>query len=340
MAAARMSRWQRTALRLAAHVPRSRLHSAVVARADAAAMERPARRWVLAVSGGVDSVTLVLLVWAHWPAWRKRLVVAHFDHRLRGRESTADRQFCARLAASLGVTFVAERWAMAEADTSEAVARAARHDFLHRVARRHRTRWIWTGHQRNDVAETLLMRVARGSGAAGLAAPRPVQVDRQGWVRLRPLLDLTRDDLQSALQAAGGRWREDATNATDRYFRNRVREQVIPAWMAASGRDALAGAARSRALLEEDDAALEIWLDRLEVCDEGGGLRLERLRDAPVAIVRRALQRWLHGLPQAPTLSSAGFEDLMRKVRVGGTLKFSLGGGFVRSRHGRLWFED
>ncbi|WP_221031732.1 tRNA lysidine(34) synthetase TilS [Actomonas aquatica] len=340
MPGSRTPSWPEVAAALAERLPVNSLDAAV--RAFVAPGQPAGRgRWVLACSGGADSVALVLTVGAHWPRKRDQLVLAHFDHRLRGRASTADARFCARLADGLGLRFESARWEARPTRPSEAQARAARQTFLAEVCRRHRARVIWTGHQQDDIAETLLMRLARGSGTEGLAAPRPVQMGADGRWRLRPLLGWSRTALREELQAAGGRWREDESNAADTFLRNRMRADVLPAWAAAAGeRDVVAGAALSRARLEEDAVALDAWVDELAPIDDEGVLCLERLGGKPVAVWRRALHRWLALQDDPGDLSRAGFEDLLAKAMAGRTQRFSLGrGGFVRIRRGKLYFQ-
>jgi hypothetical protein len=90
----------------------------------------PLRTLGVALSGGADSVALLLLLWAHWPKRRARLVALHFDHRLRGAESAADARFCAKALRRLGVPLVAGRWEAGRRKKSEAGARAARFEFI------------------------------------------------------------------------------------------------------------------------------------------------------------------------------------------------------------------
>ena len=330
--------WKRVAERLATILPQERLHPAVRAEVDARSRSR--RPWVVSVSGGCDSVALALLVWAHWPRRRERLVIAHFDHRLRGEASAGDARFCRGLARGLGVKFVLGLWQHPVAHASEAATRAARMAFIDDVLHDARAEVVWTGHQRDDVAETMLMRMSRGSGTGGLAAPRPVQRHGRSGCRLRPLLGLTRADLLTAMATAGGVWREDESNHGLDYFRNRVRAQVIPEWVETAGRDATGGAALSRELLEEDDQALEQWLDELNPLAKDGSLQLVVLSGKPIAIWRRAVHRWLGTLPVRPNLSRRGFADLLTMARAGRTSRFSLGQqGFARVRRGRMFFE-
>ncbi len=329
--------WERRAARLAALIPRDRLHPAVLAWADA----RPAREpWALALSGGPDSVCLLLLLLAHWPARRKRLRALHFNHRLRGAASAGDARFCAALCASLGVSHAQGAWTGPRASRSEGAARDARFAFLDAGMRPGRCRVLWLGHQQDDVAETLLMRLTRGSGTAGLAAPRPIQDAPGGRVRLRPLLGLKKSEIIAALRAAGVPWREDASNRGGAHFRNRVRNGVLARLVRASGRDALAGAALSRELLEEDDRALEKWTDSLHCITPAGGLNLGRLSGAPRAVARRALHRWVRAQPLAGDLSRKGFDGLLAAVERGSPTRFSLGPhGFAVIRAGWLRFS-
>lgn len=339
MASTVPTKWQRAAERVGELLPLEALN-AEVRRFVAPGADGAKGRWVLACSGGSDSVALVLVVWAHWPKKRGQLVLAHFDHRLRGRASTADAAFCARLAKGLGVHFETARWTDVPAEPSEAAARTARHTFLEGVCRRHRARVVWTGHQQDDVAETMLMRLARGSGTAGLAAPRPVQETGEGRWRVRPLLDLARGDLQERLTAAGVAWREDESNTTGDYFRNRIRADVLPAWVKAARRDAVAGAALSRELLAEDEAALDAWLAELRPIEADGALMLKRLQRKPKALWRRALRAWLSLQADPGDLSRQGFENLLEMVMAGRARRFSLGKqGFARIRQGRLFFQ-
>ncbi len=334
--------WPAAAERAAALLPRGRLHPAVVAWADA----RPPREaWAIALSGGPDSVALLLLLWAHWPRRRGRLSALHFDHRLRGAESTADARFCRGLCAALGVPLVSGKWTARRRPAGEAEARGARFGFFEDRMAARGIRVLWLGHQQDDIAETMLMRLARGSGAGGLAAPRavhavlPASGRGRPRIHVRPLLTLKKGEIAAALRAAGAPWREDSSNARGVHFRNRIRGDVIPRWVRAAGRDALAGAALSRELLEEDEVALEAWVDALEPLEDDGSLVVSRLAGRPRAVARRALHRWLLLQPRAGDLSRQGFDILLRAVERGAPVRHSLGNhGFAVIRKGRLRF--
>jgi tRNA(Ile)-lysidine synthase len=337
--------WPAVAGALTTALPASALHGAAMARAEEATARTRRRtgrapRWAVALSGGADSLALLLLLWAACRQPRgSRLVVLHFDHRLRGRASTADARFCRQVCRALGVMCVTGRWSQAHPDCSEAEARAARQDFFAREMRRRGLKLLWLAHHQDDVAETLLMRLSRGSGAGGMAAPRPVQEFADGRVHLRPLLTLKKSELVAALRKAGAVWREDASNRRHAHYRNRIRGAVLPAWQRAAGRDAVAGAGLTRELLEEDDRALEAWVDRLKPVTRGV-LDVRALRGFPRAIARRALHRWLLAVRPDTDLSRQGFAVLLSAVEKGGDTRFSLGrGGFAVLRSGKLAFK-
>ena len=169
------------------------------------------------------------------------------------------------------------------------------------------------------------MRLARGSGAGGLAAPRPLQRFKDGRLHVRPLLAVRHAEITAALRTAEVPWREDATNSKGIHLRNRVRRDVVPRWEKATGRDAVAGVVRSRELLEEDDSALEAWVDALRPLDLRGRLELMRLSGRPRAVWRRALHRWVLANPPAATLSRAAFEAVLRDVETGRPTRHSVG---------------
>ncbi len=320
------SDWPAKAARVGELIAQAQLHPAVLAWSD---RRRKSEVWCVALSGGSDSVALLLLLWAHWPARRERLVALHFNHRLRGRASIADEKFCRKLCAALKIRLRVGRWKTvarkASVAVSEADARAARHSFFAAEMKKLGSHALWLAHQQDDIAETMLMRLARGSGLGGLAAPRPVHALSDRRIHLRPLLTLKKAGLLAALRQAGAEWREDASNAEGLYFRNRIRGKVLPAWAEAAGRDALSGAARSRELLEEDDEALEAWAEKLAGWGRDRQLNLQALAGLPRAVNRRVLHRWLLAVRPETDLSRQGFDLLLAAVERGKATRFSLG---------------
>jgi len=323
------------AAQLGAMLPAGCLHPAVREWVDKSRMRGP---WGVAFSGGADSLALLLLLWSHWPERRAQLVALHFNHRLRGADADADEDFCRKTCRALGVKCVVGRWRAARKDASEAESRTARHAFFAEAMRRAGGRVLWLAHQQDDIAESMLMRLARGSGTGGLAAPRPVQRMDGGRIHLRPLLTLAKRELTAALRGAAIKWREDASNARPEYFRNRIRHSVVPVWQKSAGRDVLAGVALARERLEEDDVALESWVDRSGLFKRAKVLDVQACHGLPRAVVRRALHRWLLAVRPQTDLSRQGFELLLAAVERGTATRFSLGTGFAVVRRGELAF--
>ncbi len=313
------SAWADLAAKLGEAFPRAALHPAVLRWAEASSRRAS---WSVAFSGGADSLLLLLLLWVHWPERRSRVVALHFNHRLRGAEADADERFCAAVCAELNIVYKSDSWSEASPAASEAAARAARHEFFRRHGRA-----LWFGHQQDDIAETMLMRLARGSGSGGLAAPRPVQPMPGRRVHLRPLLTLKKSAIADELRRAGATWREDATNAAPDFFRNRVRHAVVPAWTEAARRDAVAGAALSRGLLEEDDLALEDWAARSGCIEPDRRINVSKFSIHPRAVRRRILYQWFAAQRVRLHISRQAFEALLIAVERGVATRQSLGDG-------------
>lgn len=304
-------------------ISKVRLHPAVLAWAEKSPSNE---RWCVGVSGGADSLALLMLLWAHWPERRSKVAVLHFNHRLRGVSANADERFCREVAESLGLSYHAGTWKEAPRVSSEAEARAARHRFFNSALRRLHNHVLWLGHQQDDIAETMLMRLARGSGTGGLAAPRPVQPMPEGVWFLRPLLSVKKAELVEHLRRLKIPWREDATNRERTYLRNRLRRDVLPAWQRANReRDVLSGTALSRERLEEDDAALEAWLAELNPISKDGSLNLRRLEGRPRGLLRRALHTWLGASCPESALSRQAFSALLEDLVTRRITRHSLG---------------
>jgi tRNA(Ile)-lysidine synthase len=194
-------------------------------------MLAPGARVVAAVSGGADSVCLLHVLAALGPGTGFQLAgVAHFNHQLRGAESDEDECFVAQLAQKLGVPlYRASAGAPAlagnlEPGNLEQTLRRARREFFAALLGARKADCIALGHTRDDQAETVLFRLLRGSGLAGMAGILPVTAE--GFVR--PLLGSTRAEVERFLRDRGIPWREDASNRDPRFARNRIRHRLLP----------------------------------------------------------------------------------------------------------------
>ncbi len=185
-------------------------------------------RIMVGVSGGADSVSLVHLLYALRHELALQVTVAHYDHALRP-GSSSDCSFVRKISASLGLNCVWERNAVRKPAgmSVEDFARQRRFDFFTRMARAHSVDAVALAHTKDDLAETVLMRILRGTGLAGLRAMLPRRVIN-GTVFLRPMLEMTRAQVEAFLVEEGLAHREDPTNAGDDFLRNRVRHRLIP----------------------------------------------------------------------------------------------------------------
>ena len=217
---------------------------------------------VLAVSGGPDSVALMWLAarWRRGLSRGPRLVAVTVDHGLR-KEAAREARDVKRLARALDVEHRTMRWRGTKPKTGlPAAARIARYELLARAARACGARHVLTAHTRNDQAETLLMRLLRGSGIAGLSAMAR-QSERDGFLLARPLLHLPKARLIATLSRAKIDFADDPTNRDTNFTRPRIRA-LLPA-LAAEGGDVRA-LARLASRLARADAAVEILADGAE----------------------------------------------------------------------------
>ncbi len=189
-------------------------------------MTTPGSRIGVAVSGGADSVVLLHILHRLSKALEIELIVLHVNHRLRGAESQGDEAFVRQLAESLEVPVLAEQVSIDRSSGNlEQTARLARREFFRRAGGQESLARIALGHTRSDQAETVLFRFLRGTGLRGFAGMRPVTADGL----IRPLLTTSREEIRQWGQAEGIRWREDSSNASLRFTRNRLRHITLPA---------------------------------------------------------------------------------------------------------------
>jgi tRNA(Ile)-lysidine synthase len=179
----------------------------------------------IAVSGGADSVFLFHVLHELAARWDLQLSVVHIEHGMRGSASIEDAGFVQDLAQRFGLPFhIRSANVPAIDDNQEQSARRVRHAFFEELIASGTVDRIATGHTRGDQAETVLYRILRGSGLAGLAGILPVT--KEGLVR--PLLELDRCEIEAWLRDRNITWREDATNQDRVYARNRLRHEVLP----------------------------------------------------------------------------------------------------------------
>lgn len=304
---------------------------------------------VVAVSGGADSTALLDAL----ARWRKRkqpsgpLFVAHLNHQLRGAESDEDEHFVGALAARLELPFLSERIAVQELARAhkqnlEAAARQARYDFLQRAAQQNRAMFILTAHTQDDQAETVLMRLLRGSGAEGLRGIFPQTRLRDGVTLLRPMLSATRADVLAHCQHYGLSYRTDSSNLSPDFTRNRIRQELLPLLHTFNPRvnETLA---RTAGLLAEEDAFLQqAATAALDDISAPNSLNTQQLQLRHPALRRRILRLWLRrergDLQRIEAVHLTAIEALLAPGQSGRYIQLP-GGGKVAREFDLLRFQ-
>jgi len=252
-------------------------------------MVSPGQTVGVAVSGGADSVCLLHVL----RELEYRIAVLHLNHGLRGAESDEDEAFVAGMAGQLGLPMIARRVNLEDRGGNlEESARAARQAFYAEAIAQGKVDCVAVGHTRSDQAETVLFRLLRGAGTAGLAGIRPVT--RESIIR--PLLEVHRSETEQYLRDRDVVWRTDSTNASARFARNRIRRNLLPQLEREWNPQLADGLANMADWAQAEETYWESEIDRLAtgalVEREGSILvRVSRLTDLPLAVARRLVRR-------------------------------------------------
>lgn len=323
---------------------------------------------IVGVSGGADS-TALLFALAELVQTRKlniSVIPAHLNHSLRGCESDADAGAVRDFAARLGIDAVIEKVDVAglaerTRDNLEQAGRKARYDFFARIARQFQASHVALAHTMDDQAETVLLRLMRGSAAHGLAAMLPVRAFPEAGNNvniIRPLLSWARRvDTEAYCRDCTVDFRVDATNLDERLSRVRVRRQLLPL-MQTFNPAIVETLARTAVMLGEDsrllDAQAAVVLhaaERDEAQNQSAGdtakeatakaLSVEALSEVPRAMRRRVLRLWIAGClghtRRIETKNLAALETLLDSERGGRVIELP-GGSRVVRRKGFLYF--
>jgi tRNA(Ile)-lysidine synthase len=295
---------------------------------------------LIAVSGGADSVALLHLMHEAARECRWRLTVAHLNHGIRGNLAGEDAAFVASLARQLRIPCVIGKarvpaLAKRRGISLEMAAREARYAFLVRTARKVGADTIATAHTADDQAETVLLKLIRGAGRGGLSGID--RVSQVAGIRLvRPLLSMTRIDIEAFLRAQKISWREDASNRDMAFLRNRVRHALLPLLERDYNPKMREILLRTSDVLGAEDE----WLDEmageiLESARVKGALVGRSLAHYSLAARRRVIRLWL--TKQGMSESCLDFEGVTRVEAVlsrdTGSETVDLSGGWQVRRH-------
>ena len=257
-------------------------------------MIRPGDLAVVAVSGGPDSVCLLHMLCELKDALKLQLIVAHFDHGLRPDEDAFETRFVRGLAESLNLPFETAKGRLLAKTTSgsrEEAARTARYAFLERVRKKSKAQKIALGHNLNDQAETIQMRLLRGSGPSGLTGIPPC---RDGAI-IRPLIEIHRLEIENYLKAKRLAFVTDSSNLAADYFRNRIRLELMPLLERYQPQIVRLMGRTAEILRDENDYLERIadaWLSNEATYHPGNSweVSIPSFLGLPVALRRRALR--------------------------------------------------
>lgn len=317
---------------------------------------------VVGVSGGADSTALLLALHELKSASKLsvNIGVAHLDHKLRA-TSGKDARWVSALAAKLGYECVIGRAKVAEIarannDNLEQAARQARYAFFERTAKRKSAKYVLTAHTMDDQAETVLMRLMRGSAGAGLGGMEAMRslTGKSSIQLVRPLLWARRHDTESYCRLRKAEYLTDEMNSNPALSRVRVRQQLLPLMQSFNNR-IVEALSRTAAQLREDRAVLFSGADELlqrasgedPVSDEDdetktAPLNVKLLANEPPALRRRALRQWLAqargGTRRLEMVHLLAVEKLLEGTAGGRTVELP-GGGRVKRSKNRLEFE-
>ncbi len=261
---------------------------------------KPGDKIVLAVSGGSDSIALLHLFITIRSILGIDIIAAHLDHRLRGDESDTDRHFVCDEAKRMDIAYEESCSSVRDNKKSneslEMAARRLRYHFFRQVMLRHGCNAIATGHTLDDQAETVLMRLIRGTSLRGAGGIRPVS-HIYGIRVIHPLLPITRQELRVWLKTRGIQWRDDSSNNCDMYQRNRIRHEIIPLISTRLNSSAKEHIVTFSSYAREDDEALnqiaEQNVNLLFTSDNSDRISSDVLNSYSPAIQRRMIIRWL-----------------------------------------------
>lgn len=255
-------------------------------------------KYIVAVSGGVDSVVLLhtlhqrlgsgmvglsdsktsAIAPSHHPAME--LIVAHFDHGIR-ENSTADREFVQNLAETYKLPFEYEEGKLGS-QASEATAREARYSFLKSLAAKHNADAIITAHHQDDVLETAIINMLRGTGRRGLTS---LSSSNQ---LIRPLLEVTKAEIKKNAETHKLDWREDDTNQDQKFLRNYVRHTLLPRLGVDGRKELLKTIKQAREANSEIDTLLVKYL-----MPQGVNLNRTDFNQLPHQVAKEVMAGWL-----------------------------------------------
>ena len=255
-------------------------------------------RLLVACSGGVDSMALLLFLIEYRRKHGVELVVAHVDHMLRGKDSAEDRRFVDAFCLEHNVVCVSTNIPIQsiveeQGGNVQAICRQERYRFFKEQMALHDCNYLVTAHHADDQLETMLMNLAKSPSAAGLQGMKVKRPFANGFV-IRPFLQVTKEEISKYLQDKGGTYREDSSNAKDSYTRNRIRHHILPLLREINPKVAQHAVDISRQLEEDERFLMSLASDRFHHIAKKTGkmgyvLEIKDLLGEAVALQKRLI---------------------------------------------------
>ncbi len=280
---------------------------------------------LIGVSGGIDSISLLYSLYFLKDDLKCSLVVAHANHGLRGEQSDREAEFVRKISDELKLPCIIEKidvlGYMAEKGLSkQAAARELRYAFFEKAARQYSANKIALGHNADDQAETVLMRMLRGSGAKGIAGIKPV---RDGKI-IRPLIEISRDEIIEFVKEKGLKYVEDPSNLETYYLRNKIRLELIPLLKKEYNPNIIETLRETAEIMGDEDEFLESYCSsiftNIASSKERGDIEIDvlKLKNFHIAIRRRILRIALKMLKgDLLKISAVHVEDILNSINKG-----------------------
>ncbi len=301
------------------------------------------QRVLVAVSGGPDSMAMLHVLLELREELEMVLAVAHLNHNLRGRESEQDLQFVEEWAAKKELEFFSRTLRAGALKKAghvlglQAAAREKRHAFLHEVACKFKATRIAMGHTMDDQAETMLMRMMKGSGLAGLSGIWPVR-----GLLIKPLIETRRLEVERYIEEQGIDFVSDSSNLKDSYLRNDIRHHLLPFIKEHYNPSIVESLARTAGVLRHDNEFIEALAGHLGLVLKKKAKEIvldgDRLRELHISLLTRVFLASTHTLSKSARINTThiqAFVDLVKSSRP--NLRLALPNGLaVRREYGRI----
>ncbi|OGW04121.1 MAG: tRNA lysidine(34) synthetase TilS [Nitrospinae bacterium RIFCSPLOWO2_02_39_17] len=287
---------------------------------------------LVGVSGGIDSITLLYSLYFLRDSLKCSLIVAHANHGLRGEESDKEAEFVREIADGLKLPCVIEKFDIlkyiAEKGLSKQVAaRELRYDFFERTEKQYSANKIALGHTADDQAETVLMRLLRGSGMKGMGGIRAVRAcseQSESNNIIRPLIEVSRDEVAEFAAEKGLRYVEDPSNLKTEYLRNKIRLNLIPLLKKEYNPSVIRALSETAEIIRDEDEFLEDYCSNIfspVVLAEGREsveIDVSKLKGLHIAIQRRIIRIAIKRLKgNLLKISAVHIEDILNSINKG-----------------------